>query len=111
MARTQLPVTKLTRHGFVMLYPTAPANVDGHSIQNDGTMFFGVETANSPVTVTIRVPKKAAGHDVVDKQVTFPDPEIRYIGPFPPSIYNQPDGTILVDFSQVVNVFILGFRI
>lgn len=111
MARTALTIQAVTRDG---LNPTlAAANVDGHSIANDGRTYIEIlNSSGSAVMVTQRIPKVVDGVAVANngKQVSIPAGQRRKIGPWT-SDYNQADGTVQIDFSAVTSVTCGAFRV
>lgn len=103
MARTPVTPTQIARTGIAAAL--SAANVDGHSVPNNGRMFIEiVNGAGSPITVTIPTPNTVDGQAITDRTVSVTNGERRLIGPFPPSVYNQSDATIYVDFSDVTTI-------
>lgn len=100
MARAALTVTKITRAGVA---PPAQQNSDAtndHYIPgNDGTIFLEVTNVNAgEQDVTIITPGTVDGNAIADLVVPVPGSSaVRLIGPFPPAIYNQADGSVYVD--------------
>lgn len=108
MARTALTVQEIVRSGLTPSY--SAANVDGHSLPNSGKEMFHVKSGGTGVTVTIQTPGTVDGQAVADRTVVLGTSTERMIGPFPPSIYNQSDGTVYIDFSQVATITCGAFR-
>jgi hypothetical protein len=111
MARTALSVQSIVRAGLSPTYTAA--NVDGHSVANEGKQTF-IHVKNggaSPITVTIPTPGSVDGLAVADRTVNVPAGEERMIGPFPAAFYNQADGTVHVDFSAVTSVTLAAFKV
>jgi hypothetical protein len=111
MARTALSLQEIIRTGLSPSYTAA--NVDGHSVANDGKLTF-VHVKNGSggeVTVTIDTPGTVDGLAIADRTVAVPAGEERIIGPFPTAYYNQADGTVHVDFSAVTSVTIAAFKV
>lgn len=105
MARTALAVQEVTRAGLAPAYTAA--NLEGHSINNTGRMFLHVKnTSGSSITVTALFGKTIDGQDTATgRVVTVPATTgERMIGPFPTDDYNQPSGTVHVNFSAVTTV-------
>jgi len=110
MARTVLAVQDVVRAGLNPVY--SAANVDGHSIQNDGRTALHVKTGATPCTVTFQTPGTVDGLAVADRTVALGATEERIIGPFPPTQYNQPTGDgVYVDFSAVTSVTVAALRL
>ena len=94
MAITELVPQDISRDS-VILPETATDETDGHYFYNDGrTILFFHDTAATP-TVTIYTPGTVDGLAVTDRTVVLAihATEGKFIGPFPPSIYNYSDGT------------------
>jgi hypothetical protein len=112
MPRSELAVQAVSRQGLDPNYTAA--NVDGHSVQNDGRMLLHVKNGATAVVVTLDIARTVDGQAVVDPTVTVPDSEERFIGPFPAEPYNQgaTAGDVLhVDFDDISNVTIAALRI
>ncbi len=107
MARLELPVTRALLSGLGESFIVA--NADGHSVANNGRMFLRIEN-NSPTlpsTVTIDLPRRVDGQDVIDPSFVMITNSQAVIGPFPPSTYNQrgDSGAVIhVDFSSISEV-------
>lgn len=110
MARTALVPQQVVRTGLTPVF--SAANVDGHSVANDGHTMLEVKNASAaPINVTIVTPGLVDGNAIADLVVAVPaNTGDKMIGPFPPGIYNQADGTIYVDFSAVVTVTVAAVR-
>ena len=94
MAITELVPQDISRD-VVVLPETATDQTDGHFFYNDGrTILFFKDTAATP-TVTIYTPGTVDGLAVTDRTVVLANhaTEGKFIGPFPPSIYNYSDGS------------------
>lgn len=95
MAITELTVLNISRDS-VTDPETASDQTDGHFFYNDGrTILFAKDTANATV-VTIYTPNTVDGLAITDRTVTLDVHATtgKFIGPFPPSIYNYSDGTV-----------------
>lgn len=110
MARTALTVQQITRSAITPSY--AAANVDGHSVPNDGQMFLHIKTGGTGATVTVQIPTKVDGIAVANggRQYVIGTSTERMIGPFPPGSYNQGANEVYVDFSSVTTVTIAAIR-
>lgn len=108
MARTALTVQEISRNAITPSYGSA--NVDGHSYPNSGKEFFHVKTGGTGATVTVQTPGTVDGNAIADKSYVLGTNTERMIGPFPPSVYNQADGSVYIDFSSVTTVTIGAFR-
>ncbi len=108
MARTALTVQQITRAGLTPSY--SAANVDGHSIANNGTEFLHVKTGSTGCTVTVKTPGQVDGLDIAERTVVIGTSSERMIGPFPRGTYNQPGEEVHVDFSAVTQVTVAAIR-
>jgi hypothetical protein len=110
MARTVLPVQQVARTGLIPAY--SAANADGHSIANDGRVFHHVKNGSgSSINVTMPTPVTVDDLAVADLVVAIAAGAEKMIGPFPPGIYNQADGTMHVDYSAVTTVTVAAVRL
>lgn len=112
MARTELTVETIDRDG---LEPTMTAVfVDGHQFLNDGKVTrLLVENGATAFALTIQTSKTVDGQAVADRTVSIGANETHEIGPFPADVYNQSDGKVYIDYSDVtdgeVNAARLGY--
>ena len=112
MARSELAVQPVSRQGLDPVYTAA--NVDGHSVQNDGRMLLHVKNGAVEVILTLFIARTVDGQPVVSILATVPDSGERFIGPFPAEVYNQGGSVgdlIHINFNDVSNVTIAAFRI
>jgi hypothetical protein len=110
MARTALTVQQINRSGVTPSYTAA--NVDGHSIANDGTVVLHVKNGGaSPINVTVPIPTLVDGQAVSSRVVAVANAGEKIIGPFPAAQYNQSAGDVNVDFSAVTSVTVAALRI
>src|SRR5687767_6438960 len=108
MARTALAVQSIVRTGLTPAY--SAANVDGHSIPNDGRTFLHVKTVGTACNVSLKIPGTVDGQAVADKVIALGTNTERMIGPFPPQTYNQVGDEVNVDFSAVTAVTVAAIR-
>lgn len=110
MARTPLTVQNIVSSGLKPTY--SAANADGHSMPNDGKKDFVVVKNGGGGSINVTVPTTITvdGLTVTDRIVAVPAGEERWIGGLPPNYYNNPDGTINVDFSGVSSVTVAYIR-
>jgi len=110
MARTALAVQTVIRAGLTPSY--AAANVDGHSIPDDGRTYAHVKTGGTGCVVTEVTPGTVDGLAVPDRTVTIGTSSERLIGPFTPGgPYSQPGGEVHLNFDSVTTVTIGAFRV
>ena len=109
MPRTVLAAQAMAISGLKPVYTAA--NVDGHSVANNGEMFLHVKNAAvADITVTLVSIPDPWGR-VGDRAVVVPDGEELMIGPIPPLLYNQADGTVYVNFTAVTSVTVAAIRL
>lgn len=114
MARTALTVTPITRTGTAATLTAA--NVDGHSVANNGRSIY-IEVNNGgagAITVTVQTPQQVNGLAVAELAVTLNAGERKKIGPFPKATFDQSGadaGKVFVDFSDVTSVTCGAFQI
>lgn len=89
MPQTTVPVTEITRNGTAAPSPITGDTVNGHSIANDGNMYFSVSnSAGSTGTITIASPRLIDGSAVTSRVVSVPANAVEFrIGPFPTAYY------------------------
>lgn len=111
MARTALSVQTVVVTGLEATYTAA--NVDGHAIAgNTGELFLHVINGDAAdKTVTIQTPAVFKGIALADVAVVVTAGEERLIGPFDPSLFNQADGTVYVDYSATTSVTVAALKL
>lgn len=112
MARAALTVKQVSRSG-VLSAPTA-AETDGNSWNNTGKEILHVVNGATDSVVTIDTPRGPDGQGVTERTVTVSASSEKFIGPFPPEIFNQRGslGDIVhVDYDSVVNVTVEVLRL
>ncbi len=114
MARNALTVQQIVRDsdGLSATYP-APSSTQMSIPNNDGRMFLDVRnTGATTQTVTVQTPGNVAGLAVAEYVGTIPPTSgIQIIGPFPPSAFNQSDGSVYVDLSATTTMTLACFRL
>lgn len=109
MARTALVLQQVIRSGLTPAYTAA--NVDGHSIPNDGHTMLHVKTGATGTTVSCPIPGQVDGQTVPAKSIVIGTSSERMIGPFPPGYYNQAGGDVHADFTSVATVTVAAVRV
>lgn len=88
----------------------AAANADGHSIPVVGEgEYLEVKAGDTAVDVTVVTPGSVSGLAIADRAINVPIGGTRKI-PLSSKAYRQDDGTVHVNFSQVVNVTCGAFK-
>jgi hypothetical protein len=106
---TELTVQNVTRAGLEAAYDAAASG--GDEFDNDGKTMLHVKNGATACVVTIDIAKTVDGQAVTDPTVTVPESEDRFIGPFPPSIYNDADGHVNVSYDDESNVTVAALRL
>ena len=109
MAVVDLTVTRPSRSGVA---PSAQTGVDvGTTDQyfaaNDGAIFLRVSDGAAMATMTIVTYATVDGLAVPDRTVAIPAGDVRYIGPFPPDIYNDGERKMQVTFGAADSSLVL----
>ena len=104
MARTALTAQSLTSVGMTPAYASAD-NANGENFSNNGRRVLHVKnTGGGSCTVTVAISATVDGIAATNRTVTVAATTgDRLIGPFP-SVYNQTDGSINVDYSTGTGV-------
>ncbi len=118
MAYTELTVQSPTIAGVI---PTnaAATLTDGNRFINTGREFIMItnDGAVNPCVVTIPTPQTINNLTIQDPTVSVPkDGIIKIIGPFPPSIYNNPGSAtdpneVYIEYDQTTSVLVSVFRV
>ena len=109
--RVPLTVLDCSRAGVINTVQAATA--EGASFVNDGrTFLYVLDTAGDPV-LTFKTPGTIDGLAIAEKSVTVTAHATKgtLIGPFPPSIYNQSDGTVHVTAAVITSCFYVPIRV
>lgn len=99
MPRTALTITDVTRAGVTQPSQQNGDNANGNSLAyNDGKIILEVNnTSGGALNCTIGIPGTIDSVSTAGKVVSVGAGATTYIGPFPPALYNQSDGTVNVD--------------
>lgn len=107
MARTALAVQSASLSGLTPSFTAA--NVDGHSMANDGqTMIYVKNGHTGAQSVTAVTPQKVGGLAVEDVTVSIPAGGERIIGGFEPLHFGR---TVDLNFSGVTALTIAAIRV
>lgn len=111
MAMTALTIQEIEPTGIAPSF--GAANVDGHSLANDGRVFVELKNSGTIKVATIDTPQTVGGLAVAQRTVSIPATTGDVIiGPFKPaSLYNQADGTVHITFDAVAGLTVAAFRL
>ena len=112
MPNTQLVPQDISRTG-VVLEQTATDQTDWMYFYNDGNIILFFHDDTGTATVTIYTPNTVDGLAITDLTVTCAThaTEGKFVGPFPPSIYNHSDGTVRFLVDLETNITANAFRL
>jgi hypothetical protein len=117
MAYTALTPLTALRTGITVADAAMTAAVaGGHSFVNDGdTILLMLNTNAATRTVTIQTSQTIDGLAVADQVIVLAIGSVTatrvMTSRFPRSIYNQTDGTVLIDYSAITNVSVAAIKI
>ena len=116
MARTALTVlTQTSRTGLSIADAAMTAAfVDGHKFVNDGRTVLLMQNTNAASrVVTVQTPGLVDGVlSVADLGITVAATTGRILTPFfPPTIYNQSDGMVYIDYSATAGLLVAAIKI
>lgn len=83
---------------------TSASSGNNYYIPNNGRVVL-IAVAGTSGTVTVATPGSVDGNAVADLAVALPDTDQVVIGPFPPAVYNDALGRLLVTVSAAVSLF------
>ena len=111
MARTAITVQKVALGGLTPSF--AAADINGQYFSNDGNVLLEVKNAGAgAITVTITAVAKLAGVSLTNPAISVPLTNgDKMIGPFDPTVFNQSDGTVYVDYSGVTSVTVAAIQL
>lgn len=104
MAREELTPQPIPLTGLEATYAAAAA--DGNKFVNDGATMVHIKNGTGDCVITIQIAKTVDGQAVTDPTVTCTANEERFLPSLPPSIYNQADGMVYLDYDDESNVTI-----
>ncbi len=112
MARTVLAVQDTALAGLTPVYTAADA-VNGMQFLNDGKTILHIkDTGVGACTVTLTTPAKVGGLDVADPTIVVPATTgDKMSSTLNPTLFNQADGNVYVDFSTATGVTVAALRV
>lgn len=114
MPRAALTVKQVERTtGLTPAYEAAQAPGSGSNyFANDGRTFLHIKNGGgAPITATFQTPGDVNGLAIADLVITVNNATEKMVGPLEPSIFNQADGTVYVDWSAVTTVTVMATRL
>ncbi len=104
-----LTVQEITIDGLVEALVAAAAG--GDEFLNDGNIFLHVTNGATDCNVSFATPGNVGGNAIAERTVLVSAASTEYIGPFPPSIYNDGDSKVQVTYDDEANVTVNPFRL
>lgn len=107
-----LTVNEVTRDG--VLYAVVAAAAAGDSFANDGRTLLAVYNSHVSAarTISIDIQKAVDEQDPPSRTVTLAAGQTKLIGPFPTGIYNDPNGRVLLTYSDsAANTYVGVFKL
>ena len=84
---------------------------NGMKFKNNGRMFLEIENSATPTIASVVTQVTVDGQAVDDPGFTIPAFETHLFGPFPPKIYNTPEGFVEVYFSDTTDGKVVIWRL
>jgi hypothetical protein len=100
MARTDLPVTAITRAGHDLSAAAGTAAIaDGHMYVNNGRRMVRLRNTNAAArTVTVQIPGEVEGQAIPDRAYVVPATTGDVLIPPLTAVYNQANGKVYLDY-------------
>lgn len=112
MADVRIAVENVVQGGLTATYNGSLSIANTYQVRNSGRVILHfLKTAAVDCTVTIQTPAKVAGLDVAELTVVVPATTgDKFIGPFPPSVFNTGANDLEFTLSDIdgVTVAVLG---
>lgn len=111
MARSVITPAAIVRTGVAQPAAVVSDATNNHYIAaNNGRIFLRVENVGvTSRTITVQTPGTVDGLAISDLTVSLAAGDVKYIGPFPPSVYNQADDSLYVDPSADTDLEITAY--
>ncbi len=88
-----------------------PANVDGNYFANTGRQMVAVINASGgPITVTQIIQETLDGAAVNPQTASIPDGVTAILGSYDTGVYNDDDGFVQLEYSDVTSVSVVAFE-
>ena len=113
MARTLIPTNTVVRAGIAPALTAADHTNEMYFVNDGRTFLYVLDTAGAVCNLVFITPGTVDALDIGDRtvQVAVHGTQGMFIGPFPPNIYNQADGTVHVDIDDQASVTLEAFRL
>jgi len=90
----------------------APTSLELSIPNNDGREFIDVRNTGVTMTITVLTPGQVGGLDIAELVATITATTgVHLIGPFPPALFNQSDGSVSVNASVTTTCTVACFRL
>ena len=104
MPDVTLAIQDISRTGVVSTYqaftgPNALLVADSFFLSNNGQTFVHIKNGATAASVIIAIPGTVDGLPLPDRDVAIPASTEMFIGPFQPTIYNNGDRNVQLDFT------------
>ena len=111
MADVTIAVQQATREGLTAAYTGSLKIADTHFVNNDGKTLLHLKNGTGEATITIATPQTVDGLAVADRAVTVPANAERFVGPFPPGIYNDAGHNLSFNVTGVTGLEVAALRV
>jgi len=113
MAVTTLTIQDISRSTAPSSLTYGSANADGSYFANNGNVFLHARNASAgAIVVTFTVTGAIGGLTPANITVTVPlTSGDKMIGPFPPEVFNDAQGRVLVTYASVTSLTVAAVRL
>jgi len=113
MAEVRISVEDVVRTGLVATYNGSLSVANTYLVNNDGkTILHFKKSAAVDCVVTVQTPGQVDGLAIAERTVTVPaSTGDKFIGPFPPSVYNDQVHDLRFTLSDIDGVTVAVLRV
>lgn len=113
MADVRLAVEQILPSGLAATYTGSLLIANTYQVRNDGRTFVHFKKSGAGAcNVTIATPSTVGGNAVADRVVEVPATTgDKFIGPFPPHIYNDGSGDLNITLSEITGLTVAVLRL